>query len=80
MVYAPARDGRLRLAAVEYVVFQDKWEASHDGVPSLYGRDFELVEAGNRYGLPPFYELHVWLWKPNPNGMFDDWNPRVTCP
>jgi len=40
-----------------------------------------LVETrGNRYGLPPFYELHAWLWKHNPAGMFDDWNPRVVCP
>ena len=21
-----------------------------------------------------------WVWKANPNGVFDDWNPRVTCP
>jgi MoxR-like ATPase len=30
--------------------------------------------------LPPFYELHAWIWKHNPRGMFDDWNPRVVCP
>jgi hypothetical protein len=29
--------------------------------------------------LPAFYELHVWLFKHNPRGLFDDWNPRVTC-
>jgi hypothetical protein len=32
------------------------------------------------YGLPPFYELHAWLWKFNPHGFFNDWNPRVHCP
>jgi len=21
----------------------------------------------------------VWAWKPNPNGMFVDWNPKVSC-
>jgi hypothetical protein len=26
--------------------------------------------AGNRYGLPAFYELHAWLWKDNPIGLF----------
>jgi hypothetical protein len=38
------------------------------------------VPAGNRYGLPSFYELHAWLWKPNPSGVFADYNPRVHCP
>lgn len=47
--------------------------------PSLFGQEFELVPAGNRYGLPDFYELHAWVWKHNPNGMFHDWNPTVSC-
>jgi hypothetical protein len=24
--------------------------------------------------------LHVWVWRLNPNGVFDDVNPNVTCP
>jgi hypothetical protein len=48
--------------------------------PELFGHKFELLGANNRYGLPPFYELHAWIWKHNPRGMFDDWNPRVVCP
>jgi len=27
----------------------------------------------------PLYELHVWLWEHNRNGLFNDWNPVVTC-
>ena len=27
----------------------------------------------------PFYELHAWIWRPNPSGIFKDWNPSVTC-
>jgi hypothetical protein len=38
------------------------------------------MPSPNRYGLPPFYELHAWVWKHNPSGMFNDWNPLVTCP
>jgi hypothetical protein len=38
-----------------------------------------MVPAGNRYGLPDFYELHAWIWKGNPRGVFDDWNPTVSC-
>ena len=80
VVYEPTQNGRLRLVAAEYVVFQAAWDAKHDSAPELFGHEFELVEAGNRYGLPPFYELHAWLWKHNPAGFFDDWNPRVSCP
>ena len=79
LVYAPVNGG-LRLVAVEYVVFQDAWKAVHPNrKPELFGRKFELLGADNRYGLPPFYELHAWLWKHNPSGFFEDWNPRVTC-
>ena len=70
----------MRLVALEYVVFQEAWRAEHaTGKPQLFGQKFELVEEGNRYGLPAFYELHLWAWKHNPSGIFEDWNPRVTC-
>ena len=26
------------------------------------------------------YILHAWIWKPNPAGMFENWNPDVSCP
>ena len=80
LVYEPRRHGRPRLVAAEYVVFQAAWDAEHAQKPRLFGQDFEPVGADNRYGLPPFYELHVWLWKFNPSGFFNDWNPRVHCP
>lgn len=80
LVYEPTASGWLRLVAVEYVVFQQAWDATHASPPTLFGQQFELVPAGNRYGLPPFYELHAWIWKHNPLGLFNDWNPRVACP
>jgi hypothetical protein len=43
------------------------------------GQLFHLFEAPNRFGLPPFYTLHVWAWKDNPNGAFVNWHPRVSC-
>jgi hypothetical protein len=69
----------MRLVALEYVVFQEAWDENHDSPPKLFGRTFELVPEGNRYGLDPFYELHAWVWKHNRRGMFDDWNPKVSC-
>ena len=78
LLYEP-KDGKLQLVGVEYVVIADDWNAKHEAPPVLMGQLFNYVGAPNRYGLPAFYELHVWAWKSNPNGMFADWNPRVSC-
>jgi hypothetical protein len=79
LVYEPRENGKLQLVALEYIVFQSAWDAEHSSPPSLFGHEFGLVTSPNRYGLPPFYELHAWLWKPNPSGMFYEWNPNVSC-
>ena len=79
LVYELRAGGGLRLAAVEYVVLKDAWHATHAAPPRLFGRALTLVPDGNRYGLPAFYEIHVWLWTQNPRGLFNDWNPRVSC-
>jgi hypothetical protein len=73
------RNGRYELLGVEYVVLADAWNANHKTPPVLGGQLFNLNSAPNRYGLPAFYELHVWAWKSNPRGTFADFNPVVTC-
>jgi len=80
LVYAPGADGTLTLAAVEYVVLKSAWDAKHSQPPRLFGHKFDFTQAPNRYGLPPFYALHVWVWEHNPAGTFAPWNPKVTCP
>jgi len=79
MVYEPDARGNLHLVAVEYVVFQDAWDAKHSDKPSLFGQTFALTAANNRFGLPAFYSLHAWIFKHNPSGMFSMFNPKVTC-
>ena len=91
LVYAPDENGKLHLAALEYVVIKADWEAkqpppsSYVGSrftpvpPMLFGHEFNFTDAPNRYGLPPFYSLHAWVWKNNPAGTFEMWNPSVTC-
>lgn len=73
------KNGKQQLVGVEYVVLADAWNSSHQMPPVLMGQLFNLVGTPNRYGLPAFYELHVWAWKDNPDGMFADWNPKVSC-
>ena len=76
-------NGRLRLVGVEFLVLAAQWNdpaTGHaDGAPVLQGQLFNYVSAPNRYGLPAFYELHVWAWKNNPKGSFADFNPAVSC-
>lgn len=73
------KNGQMRLVAVEYVVIAEAWHAANEAPPVLMGQLFNYVGAPNRYGIPPFYELHVWAWKHNQNGVFADWNPAVSC-
>ncbi|RTM09429.1 MAG: hypothetical protein EKK31_05965 [Hyphomicrobiales bacterium] len=71
VMYEPMADGTLKLIAVEYITAK--------GPASLEGHLFNFNTAPNRYGLGPFYELHVWAWKQNPTGAFADMNPNVSC-
>jgi hypothetical protein len=55
-------------------------EKVHDAiVPEVDGNLMNLAGYPNRFGLPAFYELHVWAWEDNPKGNFSDWNTHVTC-
>jgi predicted ATPase len=47
---------------------------------ALYGEPFADTNLA-RVGDPStnVWTLHAWLWKPNPGGMFDPWNTRVSC-
>lgn len=71
VMYEPRADGGLELVAVEYITTK--------GPANLGGHLFSFTNAPNRYGLPPFYELHVWAWRANPTGTFADMNPNVSC-
>lgn len=74
--------GVARLVGVEYIVLASVWHETHAETdpPVLEGQlllNFE--DSPNRFGLPAFYEIHVWAWRDNPLGTFVDWNPRVSC-
>jgi hypothetical protein len=74
--------GVARLVGVEYIVLASVWHETHaeSDPPVLDGQLLlHFEDSPNRFGLPAFYELHVWAWRDNPLGAFVDWNPRVSC-
>lgn len=65
-----------------YLVDQDRigLPVGYSGEPGLLRPDSPAI-TGRIYApdMPIHYDLHVWLWKANPSGMFASWNPDVTC-
>ncbi len=77
LLYAPRRDGTLRLVAVEYLVTSASTGGSR---PSMFGVDFNGPmdeHVPNTTGR--HYDLHVWAWAHNPEGMFAQFNPSLSC-
>src|SRR6266545_1409010 len=52
LVYEPEANGNLKLSALEYIVFQGAWDATHAQPPSLFGQVFDFTPSPNRYGIP----------------------------
>jgi hypothetical protein len=81
LVYQPTRSGRLRLGAVEYFqVDADQDLATDEDRPFLFDLPFDGPMLGHNPEMPIHYDLHVWLYRHNPAGMFAMWNPLVRCP
>ena len=79
VLFEPTANGGIRITGADYLIPAAAWNATHDGPPQLMGQLFHLFDSPNRFGLDPFYTLHVWAWKSNPNGTFTNWNPTVSC-
>lgn len=79
VIYEPTPNGGLKLIGADFLVLADAWHATHAGPPELMGQLLHLFDAPNRFGLPPFYTLHVWAWKDNPAGTFVNWHTNVSC-
>jgi hypothetical protein len=80
LVYEPQKNGDLQLVAVAFVVRAAQWDVANSSPPMLGDQVFEDKRVPD-WSSPPFpnYELHVWVWKHNPNGMYATTNPTVSC-
>jgi hypothetical protein len=77
LLYEKMKNGKFKLVGVEFIVDIDDWDAENSEPPKLGNQSFDKLPQG-----PPFpsYQLHVWVWKHNPNGMYFPVNPNVSCP
>lgn len=86
LIYEPQEDGSLELVAVENLVFREAWNAAGNTEPPTFrGRSFDLMvddpatELDESHGFESHYDLHMWLYRENPRGMYAQFNPDVSC-
>lgn len=86
LIYEPRPDGSLELVAVENLVFQKSWHAAgHKEPPSFQGVEYDTMQddpatkIDEAHMFEPHYDRHVWIYRENPNGMFAQFNPNVSC-
>ena len=78
LIYEPHGDS-LRLVAAEWFVPTQVTKTR----PTIFGHAFDGPMEGHHPIMAAdihHWDLHVWLWKPNPAGMFSPTNPDVRCP
>lgn len=86
LLYEPQEDGSMQLVGVENLVFEDAWVAAgNTAPPSFQGEPWDhMVDDpatawDDAHGFAPHYDRHVWIYRDNPNGVFAQFNPNVTC-
>lgn len=90
LIYEPQANGDRRLVAVEYfapvIVNGVPWfgpgappNGQYNAAPALFGQTFNGPMPGHNPSMPWHYDLHVWIWRNNPAGMFAPFNPKVSC-
>jgi hypothetical protein len=77
LIYEPLPNGQLKLVGVEFIILAAALPPN--SAPQVAGHLMHFIDGPNRFGLPPFFELHVWAWRNNPQGAFVDWNDHVSC-
>jgi hypothetical protein len=78
LIYEPV-GGKLQLVAAEWLV---PLTADTKERPSLFSQPFLGPMEGHEPLIPKgfvHYDLHAWLFKDNPLGMFAPTNPNVSC-
>lgn len=72
LLYTRDASGQYQLNGVEYIVPYSALPRDARP-PRVMGQELKRSD-----GLQLWY-LHVWIWTPNPAGLFADWNPAISC-
>jgi hypothetical protein len=78
LLYEPVGN-KLVLTGAEWFV---PVQVAGDKVPTIFGQTLSGPMDGHEPIMPAslrHYDLHVWLWKDNPKGMFTSTNSAVKC-
>jgi hypothetical protein len=78
LIYEPVGD-KLRLVAAEWFM---PTQVAGGKAPSIFGKELQGPMEGHKPLMPAevhHYDLHVWLWKTNPDGVYSPTNPAVKC-
>ena len=83
LLYFPTDDG-LILGGIEYLVAigppGSPVPDSPPAAPVLFDQTFDGPMEGHGPDAPPHFDLHVWVWEENPQGMFGGFNSALSCP
>ena len=86
LLYEPKADGSLELVGVENLVFKTAWEAAGNKQPPTYQgvvwnlmQDDPATSVDEGHMFVPHYDRHVWLYRENPKGIYEQFNPNVSC-
>jgi hypothetical protein len=72
LLYYRTETGDYALTGVEYIIPYSI--LSREAAPPQV-----MGQAMKRSDELQLWYLHVWLWRPNPAGLFADWNPTLRC-
>lgn len=71
LLYGPTEDGSREFLGVEYIIPAPLW--GEPDPPEFLGQVLEFNPEQD------IWALHVWIGRSNPAGIFESWNPEVSC-
>jgi hypothetical protein len=71
LIYEETRNEGSKLLGAEFAIPYALW--TDNAPPAFVGNAFQREDE---FGV---FALHAWIWRANPNGMFAEANPSVSC-
>ncbi|MEX2641466.1 MAG: hypothetical protein WD266_12310 [Balneolales bacterium] len=72
LLYEPLEGGGYEFVGVEYIISYQLHGSDQDP-PVIFGQEYKPDSDKGQWAL------HVWSEKDNPDGMYEDFNPEISC-